>query len=160
TVSREPVACGEVVEHVLSALAVRIEETDALVTVAPLPTVQADASQLGQLFQNLIANALKFVGDSRPEVRVMAEREDAAWRFTVADNGLGIEPQHVDRIFDPFQRLHRRGDFPGSGIGLAICKRIVELYGGGIWAEAAPGGGSLFNFTIPDQRDDRASPVT
>jgi signal transduction histidine kinase len=84
----------------------------------------------------------------------MAEREDAAWRFSVADNGLGIEPQHVERIFDPFQRLHPGDAFPGNGIGLAICKRIVELHAGSIWAEAVPGGGSIFHFTIADQRDE------
>jgi PAS domain S-box-containing protein len=150
-ITREAVACGEVVEQVLASLAVRIDDADAALTVTPLPTVQGDSSQLGQLFQNLIANALKFVNGSEPEVRISAEREEDAWCFSVADNGLGIEPEHAERIFEIFQRLHPRDAFPGTGIGLAICKRIVELHDGRIWAEAAPGGGSVFRFTIPDR---------
>ena len=151
--SREPVACAEVVEQTLAGLARRCEETGAVVTVGPLPTVRADGSQLGQLFQNLISNALKFLDDVPPEVHVSAEREEGAWRFSVRDNGPGIEPQYAERIFDVFQRLHPRDAFPGTGIGLAICQRIVELHGGRIWVEAAPGGGSDFSFTIADRAD-------
>lgn len=148
--SREPVACDGVLEQTLAALAQRIEETGAIVTVESLPTVEGDRTQLGQLFQNLIGNALKFTGDARPEVHVSAARDGQAWRFSVRDNGLGIDPQHAERIFEPFRRLHTRHAFPGTGIGLAIAKRIVELHGGRIWVETASGGGSVFTFTIAD----------
>ena len=150
TTSREPVACGELVEQAVASLSVRIAESDARVIVAPLPVVHADASQLGQLFQNLISNALKFAGELVPEVRVSAERDEDAWRFSVADNGIGIEPRDAERIFDPFQRLHPRDAFPGTGIGLGICKRVVELHGGRIWAEPGSIEGTEFRFTIPD----------
>jgi two-component system, sensor histidine kinase and response regulator len=145
--SRGPVECGDVVEQVLASLAIRLDESSATVQVEPLPTVHGDASQLGQLFQNLIGNALKFVGDAPPKVRVHAEREDGGWRFSVEDNGPGVDPDNAERIFEAFQRLESR-DVPGTGIGLAICKRIVELHGGRIWVEALPNGGSAFRFTI------------
>jgi PAS domain S-box-containing protein len=148
---REPVACDEVVEQTLATLVHRIEETGAVVKVDPLPTVEGDPTQLGQLFQNLIGNALKFTGDRRPKVHVSAASEGAAWRFSVRDNGLGVDPQHVERIFEPFRRLHTRDAFPGTGIGLAIAARIVELHGGRIWVEPAPGGGSVFTFTTADR---------
>jgi PAS domain S-box-containing protein len=148
--AREPVACDELVEEALASLAERRQETGAMVTVDSLPTVDGAPSALGQLFQNLIGNALKFVGDAPPDVHVSAEREEGEWRFSVRDNGLGIDPQHTERIFEPFQRLHPRDAFPGTGIGLAICRRVVEVHGGRIWVEAAPGGGSTFSFTIAD----------
>jgi light-regulated signal transduction histidine kinase (bacteriophytochrome) len=130
-----------------------IEESEAEVTVGELPVVNGDASQLSQLFQNLIGNAIKFVDSGMPRIRVSAEREDDVWHFAVVDNGIGIDPAHVDRIFAVFQRLHGRGEYPGSGIGLAICKRIVERHGGRIWVESEQGKGSTFNFTIPVRRE-------
>ncbi len=145
-----PVDCSEIAEATLIMLKASIEEKDADVILETLPTVQGDAAQLAQLFQNLIGNAIKFVPDRRPEVRVSSERDGSGWHFTVSDNGIGIDSQHVERIFSVFQRLHGRGEYPGSGIGLAICKRIVERHGGRIWVESTPGEGSSFHFTILD----------
>jgi len=111
-----------------------------------------DEQQLGQLFQNLIGNAVKFVPENRtPEVAVTAERDGALWRFEVADNGIGLEPAHAERIFRMFQRLHNRDSYPGTGIGLAIAKKVVERHGGTIWAEPRAVGGSAFRFTLPAQ---------
>jgi PAS domain S-box-containing protein len=143
-----PTPCGAVVEQALANLRRSIEETGAKVTVDPLPTVAGDAAQLVQLFQNLIGNALKFRSDRPPEIHVGAEPQDGAWRFFVRDNGLGIEPQYAERIFVIFQRLHTREKYPGTGIGLAICKRIVERHGGRLWMESKPGLGSTFYFTL------------
>jgi signal transduction histidine kinase len=145
------VDCGAVVEQVLASLRGRIEETGATVTVGDLPLLRADQIQLAQLFQNLLSNALKFVADAPPQVSVSAQRAHGAWDFRVSDNGIGIEPRHAGRIFTVFKRLHGRDSYPGSGIGLAICKRIVERHGGRIWVESEPGAGSSFCFTIPDQ---------
>jgi light-regulated signal transduction histidine kinase (bacteriophytochrome) len=115
-----------------------------------LPTVLADESQLVQLFQNLVGNALKFHGPAAPRVVVRAEPQGAeGFRFTVKDNGLGIDPQYFERIFIIFQRLHGREEYPGTGIGLAICKKIVERHGGRIGVESSPGEGSTFWFTLP-----------
>ena len=108
-----------------------------------------DAQQLGQLFQNLIGNACKFVpADRTPRVTVSAERDGAQWRFTVADNGIGLDAAHAERIFRMFQRLHSRDEYPGTGIGLAIAKKVVERHGGTIWAEPGPDGGARFCFTL------------
>jgi light-regulated signal transduction histidine kinase (bacteriophytochrome) len=129
---------------------------DGAVQVGELPTVPGDPQQLGQLFQNLIGNALKFVPEDRaPEVDVTAEREGAYWRFTVADNGIGLEPAHAERIFRMFQRLHTRDTYPGTGIGLAIAKKVVEHHGGRIWAEPRPAGGACFHFTLPADEAER-----
>jgi two-component system, chemotaxis family, sensor kinase Cph1 len=125
---------------------------------APLPTLLADASQLAQLFQNLIGNAIKFRAERRPEIRISARRETEGWRFGVSDNGIGIEPQYFDRIFRVFQRLHTRGRYPGTGIGLAICKKIVERHGGRIWIESQPGQGSTFYFTLSENLQPPAKP--
>jgi len=145
-----PVDCSEVARQALAMLEARVRDTDADVTIDELPTVQGDPTQLAQLFQNLIGNAIKFVSDKQPHVHVSAEREPGAWRFGVTDNGIGIEPRHMERIFAVFQRLHSREAYSGSGVGLAICKRIVERHGGRIWVESTPGQGSTFYFTIPD----------
>jgi len=126
-----------------------IEESGATVTVGPLPTVHADATQLTQLFQNLIGNALKYRNERAPQIRVDAKADDEAWLFSVQDNGIGIESQYFERIFQMFQRLHTRDEFSGTGIGLAICRRIVERHGGKIWVESEPGRGSTFHFAIP-----------
>nr|MBA2670705.1 PAS domain S-box protein [Gemmatimonadota bacterium] len=144
-------ALGVVVGRVLETLAPAIEESGATVTCDELPTVLGDAVQLGQLFQNLIANALKFRGEETPHVRVEAVRGNGEWVISVRDNGIGIAPEFVDRIWVIFQRLHSRDEYPGTGIGLAICKKIVERHGGQIWVESAPGRGSAFRFTIPDR---------
>jgi PAS domain S-box-containing protein len=144
-----PVDCQEVAETTLGMMRTSLDEADAEVTVDPLPTIKGDETQLSQLFQNLVANAVKFVENGPPRVHVSAEREGDYWRFQVADNGIGIEPAHAERIFNVFQRLHGRGEYPGSGIGLATCKRIVERHQGKIWVESEPGSGSTFYFTIP-----------
>jgi signal transduction histidine kinase len=114
-----------------------------------LPVVMGDEDQLVQLFQNLIANAIKFRSGPGPRIVVSAEAEDGYWRFSVQDNGIGIGKDYFDRIFVMFQRLHSRSAYPGTGIGLAICKKIVERHGGRIWVESEPGQGTVFKFTLP-----------
>jgi PAS domain S-box-containing protein len=147
----EPTDARRSVQDALTNLQASIGESGAVIQVDPLPTVWADAVQLTQLFQNLIANAIKFHSDRPPEIQVGARREQDAWRFWVRDNGIGIEPQYAERIFLIFQRLHTRKTYPGTGIGLAICKKIVECYRGSIWVESQPGQGSTFYFTLPDK---------
>lgn len=150
TKGKEPVptAVDRVVDQALRNLGPKIEETAAEVTADPMPTVPADEGQLVQLFQNLIGNAVKFHGDEQPRVHVGAQRRNGEWEFTVADNGIGIDADHRDQIFEIFQRLHARDEFEGTGIGLAICRKIVDRHGGRIWVESAPGQGSTFRFTI------------
>ncbi|MBI4498793.1 MAG: PAS domain S-box protein [Chloroflexi bacterium] len=148
----EPTNVGAVVDRVLSELSAAITEHGATVTRDPLPTVMADPIQLGQVFQNLISNAIKFHQDAPPRVHVSTERQGREWRFSVRDNGIGIDPRYADRIFVIFQRLHAPGEFPGTGIGLAICKKIVERHGGRIWVASAPGEGATFSFTIPERQ--------
>src|SRR5262249_56628298 len=131
-----------------------IDETGAEVTRDPLPTVMADAWQQGQLLQNLIGNAIKFHGTEPPRVHLGTERQANEWLFSVRDNGIGMEPQYRERIFLIFQRLHSRADYPGTGIGLAICQRIVERHGGRIWVESQPGEGSTFFLTLPHGRGE------
>jgi len=147
----EPTDARRSVQEALTNLQASIGESGAAVQVDPLPAVRADAVQLTQLFQNLIANAIKFRSDRPPEVHVGARREQDAWLFWVRDNGIGIESQYAERIFMIFQRLHTRKTYPGTGIGLAICKRIVERHGGRIWVESQPGQSSAFYFTLPDK---------
>jgi signal transduction histidine kinase len=133
-------------------LEVTIEENGALVTHDPLPTVMADRPQLGQLFQNLIGNAIKFRGNEPPRVHISASRNGSGWIFSVRDNGIGIAPEYSDRIFIIFQRLHSRQEYAGTGIGLAICKKIVERHGGHIWVESDVGKGATFCFSLPAVR--------
>ncbi len=142
---------AEIVGRVTADLDVAIKEAGATITRGSLPVVMGDAVQLGQLFQNLISNAIKFRGERPPVVRISAERDGAAWRFSVQDNGIGIEPEYAKRIFVIFQRLHSRAEYPGTGIGLAICKKIVERHGGRIWVESRPGEGTTFFFTLPNR---------
>ncbi|MDZ7960329.1 MAG: GAF domain-containing protein [Aulosira sp. DedQUE10] len=133
----------------LSNLRGRIHETGAVITHDPLPTVMADSTQLMQLFQNLIANAIKFRSDKPPQIHIGAERLEDEWLFSVKDNGIGLEPRFSDRIFVIFQRLHTREEYPGTGMGLAICKKIIECHRGRIWVESLLGEGATFYFTIP-----------
>ena len=138
-----------VVQRVVRNLGVAIEDAQAEVQWQDLPEVSADERQLAQLFQNLIANAVKFRGEAAPVVQIEAAAEEAMVRFSVRDNGIGMDPEYLQRIFLLFQRLHSKREYPGTGIGLAICKKIVERHGGRIWVESAPGGGSTFYFTLP-----------
>jgi PAS domain S-box-containing protein len=129
-----------------------IDETGAAVTHDPMPTLPADEMQLGQLLQNLIGNALKFRSAAAPRIHIKNAELEHDWQFEVRDNGIGIEPQYYERIFMVFQRLHNKGEYPGTGIGLAICKKVVERHGGRIWVESRPGEGSSFFFTLPKER--------
>ncbi|MEO8184201.1 MAG: ATP-binding protein [Deltaproteobacteria bacterium] len=146
----------EALEHALINLRGAIEDSSALVTHDPLPAVLADEMQLIQLFQNLVGNAIKYQNPGVPRVHVSASQSAAAkWTFSVRDNGLGIEPQYFDKIFGMFQRLHKREEFAGTGIGLAICKKIVERHGSCISVESQPGHGSTFRFALA--RSERKS---
>jgi PAS domain S-box-containing protein len=141
---------GEVAfETAVGNLQMAILETGAEVTHGRLPTILGDGTQLVQLFQNLIGNAIKFHGKAPPRVHVAAARQEKEWVFQVSDNGIGIAPEYFNRLFVIFQRLHSRAEYPGTGIGLAISKRVVERHGGRIWVESEPGNGSTFFFTIP-----------
>jgi light-regulated signal transduction histidine kinase (bacteriophytochrome) len=143
-VETEPIV-GEVLENLRLAIA----ESGAAVERGALPAVFADAVQLRTLLQNLIGNALKFKGAQPPRVRISARDNGEEHLFLVEDNGIGIEPQYFERIFKMFQRLHTRQSYPGNGVGLALCKKIVEGNGGRIWVESEPGKGARFYFTIP-----------
>lgn len=145
----DPTDCGAVLQQALANLHAAIEESGATVTYESLPTIMADASQLEQVFQNLLANAIKFRSDRPPEAYVKVERGDHEWIFSVRDNGIGIHPHYAERVFVVFQRLHSRTEYPGTGIGLAICKKVVERHGGRIWVESQPGQGATFFFAIP-----------
>ncbi len=141
----------EILSLAISNLQSVIEETRAIITYDPLPSLVANPSQLVQLFQNLLSNAIKFRGDAPPMIHVGVTRQGNAWQFYVRDNGIGIEPPYFDRIFLLFQRIKNRSNFPGTGIGLANCRRIIEHHGGKIWVESSPGLGSTFFFTVPDR---------
>lgn len=152
----ETVDLDAVVRTVLSDLAPVAQEKQASITVEPLPTVQGEREQLGQVFQNLLSNALKFVADRPPEVHVTAERQAADWRVTVTDNGIGIPAEQRERVFVLFKRLHGRQQYPGTGIGLALTRKIVERHGGEIGIADGPDGyGVCFWFTIPDGGGDQ-----
>jgi PAS domain S-box-containing protein len=151
----EPTDCEAVFNNAVANLKVAIKETDAVVEHDPLPTVVADATQMVQLFQNLLGNSVKFHSDKRPEIHVGAQRNGSEWIFSVRDNGIGIDPKYFERIFIIFQRLHGRGEYPGTGIGLAICKKIIERHKGRIWVESQPGNGATFYFTIPIESEEK-----
>jgi PAS domain S-box-containing protein len=150
TASR-PTDLNRVFQAALRNLQTAIAEKKATVTSDQLPTLVADETRLMQVLQNLIGNALKFTGETPPQIHVGAKHVDGAWQFSVRDNGIGIEPQYAERIFGVFQRLHARREYPGTGIGLAICKRVVERHGGRIWVESEPGKGSTFHFLISER---------
>ena len=144
-----PTNCEDPFADALANLKVAIEENGAAVTHDPLPTVMGDTVQLTQLFQNLIGNALKFRGEATPQIHIGAQRKGAEWEVTVRDNGIGIAEQDFQRIFIVFQRLHSREKYAGTGIGLSVCKKIVERHGGRIWVESRLGKGTTFHFTLP-----------
>jgi signal transduction histidine kinase len=145
----ESVDCNAVMQEVLQTLNPAIQESGATVTHGEFPAVWADRTQVAQIFQNLIGNAIKFRGKEPPAISAQAEEADQRWRFSVSDNGIGIAAEYAESIFVVFQRLHARSEYPGNGIGLAICKKIVERYGGKIWVESQSGSGSTFKFTLP-----------
>ncbi len=137
-------------------LSVAIEETQAVVTHDELPTVRANRQQLTLVFQNLVGNAVKFRGSDAPRVHVSAHQEDGEWVFAVRDNGIGISKEYHERIFTIFQRLHTREEYPGTGIGLAMCRKVVEQHGGRMWVESIDGAGSVFYFTMPATEEEAA----
>jgi signal transduction histidine kinase len=148
-----PVALDQVVSHAMSNLEIALRETQATIHYDDLPVVEGDPTQLVQLFQNLIGNALKFHSSQPPRIQIIESRQNGMAEILVADNGIGIDPDYAERIFLIFQRLHTREEYPGNGIGLAICKRIVERHGGKIWVDSHPGNGSTFHFTLPAHQD-------
>ncbi len=151
-----PTDLSEVLSHAEANLHEAIKESKAEVTHSPLPIVDGDQVQLTQLLQNLLANAIKFRSQEAPRIHVSAQTQGGDWLLSVQDNGIGIAPEHQERIFAIFQRLHPRDEYPGTGIGLAICKKIVERHGGHIWAESVPGQGTTFYFNLSGaRRDDR-----
>ena len=152
----EPANCETILQQSLDNLKMTVEETGAVVTHDPLPTVMADSLQLGQLFQNLMGNAIKFHGEEPPRVHVSVRSDGNQWIFSVRDNGIGIAPEFTERIFLIFQRLHGKEKYPGTGIGLAVCKKIVECHGGRIWVESEVGKGATFYFTLPRQGEPQS----
>jgi len=145
-----PASMDAILDDALRSLQIRIKSAQAKVTRDALPTLTVDAAQVTVVFQNLIGNAIKFRGERPPEIHVGAQKEPGRWVFSVRDNGIGIEPQYFERIFQIFQRLHTRRQYPGTGAGLALCKRIVERHDGAIWVESQPGQGSTFHFSLPE----------
>jgi PAS domain S-box-containing protein len=152
----KPVRGDEVVGDVLAALDASIRDSGATVTRDPLPVVLADRGELARVFQNLLSNAVKFAGDDAPRVHIAASTEGEHVRFSVTDNGIGVEPEYAERVFGMFKRLHGRDRYPGTGIGLTVSRRIVERHAGRIWVEPAPGGGSRFNFTLMNPMENRS----
>jgi signal transduction histidine kinase len=152
------VDCKELIDDVMDGVRLAIEETGAVVRVHSVPTIEGDPNQLGSLFQNMISNAMKFVEGRPPVIDITASREEDGWRFAIADNGIGIDRGRVDEVFDMFRQLHSRHEYGGSGIGLAMCRRIVERHGGRIWVESVPGEGSTFYFTVADRIPVKAPP--
>ena len=157
----EPTDLNKILQLAILNLKVAIEESSAKINFPPqLPTVHGDASQLTQLFQNLLGNAIKFRRPDSPSIIDIAAKRSAAddgWEFSIHDNGIGIAPEHHDRIFIIFQRLHTREQYPGTGIGLAVCRKIVERHGGKLTVESVPDQGATFSFNIPDQLNGAAS---
>ncbi len=158
TIDKRRVSSEQILKGALANLDLAIRENAAVVHHAALPYVEADGTKLLQVMQNLIGNAIKFrKRDVRPEIFITTRQREADWLFAIADNGIGFDPRYADKIFQVFQRLHAVGKYPGNGIGLAICRRIIEHHGGRLWAESEPGVGSTFFFTLPF-RDETAEP--
>ncbi|HEY0496572.1 MAG TPA: ATP-binding protein [Kutzneria sp.] len=143
------VDCGEIAAQAVANLGPAIEETGAEIEVGPLPSVRGEPALLAAVFQNLLGNAVKFHGDQPPRVTLTAVRDNDSWTFTCADNGIGIEPEYADRVFVIFQRLHPKDAYPGTGIGLAMCRKIIEYHGGRIWLDTDADRGTVFRFTLP-----------
>jgi light-regulated signal transduction histidine kinase (bacteriophytochrome) len=152
---REKVSLSKCADQALEALAMRVKERGAQIKRDKLPEVWGDSTLLTELYQNLIGNALKFSGDQRPIIQLTFEEKDGEQIFGVKDNGIGIEPKYAQQIFQPFRRLHGRAEYEGSGIGLAICRKVVEWHGGKIWVESEPGKGAHFRFTISRRMRER-----
>ena len=148
--ARVPVGLDRVLEQARYSLLASIRETGAEIVVDPLPELDIDPVKMSLVFQNLFSNAIKFrTPGEKPRIRVGAERQQGEWRVWVRDEGIGFDPKYSQKIFLAFQRLHPSGKYPGTGVGLAICKRIVEAHNGRIWAESQPGAGATFYFTVP-----------
>ncbi len=147
----KPIDCVAIFEKVIANLEAAIQKCGAVITRDYLPKVRGNATQLVQLFQNLISNAIKFRGKEPPRIRISAKQNGNEWVFSVCDNGIGIERKHIDDIFNIYHRLHNKGEYPGSGLGLSICKKIAKHHGGRIWVESEPGKGSTFYFTLLDR---------
>jgi light-regulated signal transduction histidine kinase (bacteriophytochrome) len=157
-ISRVPSSCEAALNEALTNLTTAMKEVGGQVTHDPLPVVDGDEMQLCRVFQNLVGNALKFHGPDTPRVHVSAQRGAGEWRFSVRDNGIGIEPQYAEQIFMIFRRLHTAAEYPGTGVGLAISKRIVERHGGRIWVESKLAQGATFCFTIADRQGRNRPP--
>jgi light-regulated signal transduction histidine kinase (bacteriophytochrome) len=143
------VDCGDALAQATANLATVIEEAGAVVEAGPLPSVRGEPALLAAVFQNLVGNAVKFHGEEPPKVTLSAVRQDDFWAFTCADNGIGIEPEYAERVFVIFQRLHPKDAYPGTGIGLAMCRKIIEFHGGRIWLDTDAERGAVFRFTLP-----------
>jgi PAS domain S-box-containing protein len=152
----KPTNCVTIFEKALANLEAAIQQNEAVVTHDYLPEVRSNSTQLLQLFQNLISNAIKFRSKEPPRIHISTERNENEWVFSVCDNGIGIESRNIDDIFNIFHRLHDMGEYPGCGIGLSICKKIVEYHGGRIWVDSEQGKGSTFYFTIPDREHKKS----
>jgi light-regulated signal transduction histidine kinase (bacteriophytochrome) len=150
----ESLDTNEAVARTVAALATEIAETGAFVTHSPLPSVRMHRYQLDQLIRNLVSNAIRYRRGKPPRIHISAERQDLNWKFSVQDNGIGIDPKYKEQIFGIFKRLHSAAEYPGTGMGLAICQRIVQRTGGRIWLESEPGRGSTFFFTIPARQGE------
>ena len=145
----EEVDSNLIIKEVIEDLRGIIEETNAVISTDILPNVRGDYTQLRQLFQNLIQNAMKFRSEKRPEVQIRCRKKNGSWLFSITDNGIGIAPMYYNKIFVIFQRLHERDKYPGTGIGLALCKKIIERHNGEIHVESEVGNGTTFHFTLP-----------
>jgi PAS domain S-box-containing protein len=150
----EEVALDEIVDLALDALALRIEESGAELVRSDLPVIRGDRSLLAQLYQNLVGNSLKFCGNKPPRIELTAEKVGGYWTLGVADNGIGLDPKYAEQVFSPFKRLHGRDDYEGTGIGLAVCRKIVERHGGRIWVESELGNGAHFRFILGEPKEE------